>query len=539
MRTPRPGWIFLAFLLAACGGGSSGGITASANPANTPGTLVFNPPLQAVSLTAAAFQSSLDSTPAGQQLHLLASGPSAPGASTPAPLHCGVDVYKLQFRTTGGAGEATTSSGALMVPNGGTGCSGPRPIVLYGHGTATSQAFDLSNLADPTNAANGESALIAAVYASNGFIVVAPNYAGYDTSTLGYHPFLNAAQQSGEMIDALAAGRTALAGLAGTGDAGALFVSGYSAGGHTAMATVRALEAAGQPVAAAATMSGPYTMAAFGDLIFLGNVDIGATLFVPLIYNSYRHAYGNTLSIPTDFFAAPFNNAASVLPSALTQAQIFMGGLLPQTALFNNNPMGAFAGLLQNPAAASNGDFGFGTPFLVTDTARAAYLADAAAYPDGAVPTVTTGAPSGSATNGIRQALVLNDLRLPAVSGAPGWLPKAPMLLCAGGNDPVVFSTNTLIMQRYFAAIQAALQPAVAPLRHFLNIDLNTSGTGKLPASPDSDPVFSAYQQAFTGLYNQQAGTTVATQTAALTGYHTSVAPFCTAASLSFFASPR
>ena len=34
--------------------------------------------------------------------------------------------------------------------------------------------------------------MIAAMYAAQGFIVVAPNYAGYDISTLGYHPYLNA-----------------------------------------------------------------------------------------------------------------------------------------------------------------------------------------------------------------------------------------------------------------------------------------------------------------------------------------------------------
>ena len=48
------------------------------------------------------------------------------------------------------------------------------------------------------------------MFAAQGYIVVAPNYAGYDISTLGYHPFLNADQQSGEMMDILAAARTAL-----------------------------------------------------------------------------------------------------------------------------------------------------------------------------------------------------------------------------------------------------------------------------------------------------------------------------------------
>ena len=31
---------------------------------------------------------------------------------------------------------------------------------------------------------------MAAVFAAQGYIVVAPNYAGYDGSTLDYHPYL-------------------------------------------------------------------------------------------------------------------------------------------------------------------------------------------------------------------------------------------------------------------------------------------------------------------------------------------------------------
>ncbi len=524
-------------LLAACGGGSSGGTPAQASASVTPGALVFNPPLRAASLSAAAFQANLDATASGQSLHLLAAGPSSPTSSTPAPIKCGIDIYKIQFNTVGGANEPTQSTGALMVPTG-PGCSGPRPIVLYAHGTTTSRSYDLANLADTNNPANSESALIAAVYASNGFIVVAPNYAGYDQSTLGYHPYLNAAQQSAEMQHALQAARSALTSLPATGDLGALFVSGYSQGGHVAMATVRALEAAGTPVTAVAAMSGPYAMGAFGDIIFSGTVDIGATLFVPLLTTSYQKAYGNLYNTPGDLYAAPYaSGIETLLPGSLSQTDLFTQGKLPQSALFNNAPSGPYAALPQNPAAASNGNFGFGTPYLVLDSARATYLADAAAHPDGAL-AQTTGLPA-TTTNPIRQALVRNDLRLPAVAGAPGWLPKAPMLLCAGGNDPVVFSTNTVIMQGYFAAIQAALNPSPAPLRHVLNIDLNASGAGKLPMAADSDPVFGALQQAFTGSYNQQAGSTAATQQAALIGYHGSVAPFCTSASLSFFAQPR
>ena len=54
-----------------------------------------------------------------------------------------------------------------------------------------------------TNPSYPESLLLAALYAAQSYIVVAPNYAGFDSSTLGYYPYLNAEQSSKEMIDTL------------------------------------------------------------------------------------------------------------------------------------------------------------------------------------------------------------------------------------------------------------------------------------------------------------------------------------------------
>jgi len=99
--------------------------------------------------------------------------------------------------------------------------------VMYAHGTNTSKSF---NMADLTN--NSEALLMASVFAAQGYIVVAPNYAGYDTSTLAYHPYLNATQQSDDMIDSLTAARSAFATAAVTASA-KLFVTGYSQGGSS------------------------------------------------------------------------------------------------------------------------------------------------------------------------------------------------------------------------------------------------------------------------------------------------------------------
>ena len=151
-----------------------------------------------------------------------------------------------------------------------------------------------TNIADPTNPNNTEGVLIAATFAAQGFIVVAPNYAGYDISTLGYHPYLNAVQNSSEMIDMLAAARTALPKTmsSATSDSGKLLITGYSEGGYVAMATQRAIEAAGGTVTASAPMSGPYALEALADDVFFGAVNLGSTVFSPLLTTSYQHAYG-------------------------------------------------------------------------------------------------------------------------------------------------------------------------------------------------------------------------------------------------------
>jgi dipeptidyl aminopeptidase/acylaminoacyl peptidase len=171
-----------------------------------------------------------------------------------------------------------------MVPAGSDpACQGPRPIVVYAHGTAAERAY---NIADITDADNGEGLLIAAVFAAQGYIVVAPNYAGYDSSTLDHHPFLNADQQARDVEDALTAARSALPTrfAPDVSDSGQLFITGYSQGGYVAMATHRLLQASGTAVAASAPMSGPYALAAFGDAVFHGRV-----VASPLVPDVSRH----------------------------------------------------------------------------------------------------------------------------------------------------------------------------------------------------------------------------------------------------------
>ena len=517
-----------AALLCACGGSSSP--TATVAPSTEHGTLAVDPPFRIASLNAADFQTRLAASSSGAQLLQITGKPS-----------CGVDFYYIKFWTLGGAGETTESSGALMVPTGAAPtCSGPRPIVLYAHGTNADKTL---NIADITNTTNTEGALIAAMFAAQGYIVVAPNYAGYDISTLGYHPFLNAEQQSGEMIDILTAARKALPGTmsSATSDGGKLFITGYSEGGHVAMATQRALEASGAVITGAAPMSGPYALVTFGDAIFLGAVNLGSTEFSPLITTSYQKAYGNIYTTPGDVYSSTYvNGIETLLPSATPIDTLYSTGLLPETAEFDvttpvvaaNPTLTAFLSVpgtanypvppsAQTPLFAA----GFGTPYLINNSFRVAYAADALTNQDGGdsfFPRAGAPLPATEPVQTLRQALYKNDLR----NG--DWRPSSPTLLCGGDADPTVFfSTNTGTMATFWAPlVQAGLITV---------LDVNGTPGGAFAAIQAGFQESQAQQLAY---YESAAGGGLSPEAAALLiveGYHTSVAPFCAAAARAFF----
>lgn len=491
-----------ALALAACGSDSP---TGTVSTATDRGTLVDDPPLRIASLNAADFASQLNASSSGQQLLALAGAPA-----------CGVDFYYIKYWTVGaGSSPAPTEvSGALMVPTGsGAQCSGARPIVLYAHGTQTDSTF---NIADVTNPANTEGAMIAAVFAAQGYIVVAPNYAGYDISNLGYHPYLNAVQNADDMMDALTAARTALPNsfTPGTTDSGALFVTGYSEGGYVAMATDKAMQAAGETVTATAPMSGPYALEAFGDAVFFGNVNIGSTVFAPLITTSYQKAYGNVYAQPSDVYTAQYaGGIESVLPSATPLATLFQQGSLPEAALFDSAPPSTgnstLDAILAPPANNPIADAGFGKPFLINDAYRIGYIEDALANPDGALPTPMAGVPLAAAPqNTLRQDFKLNDMR--------SWTPHMPMLLCGGDQDPTVyFSVNTETMAAFWSPLVAGGLISV--------LDLNATPAGS----------FAQLQGALQATEAQLIATEG--EATAVQSFHTTEAPFCAVAARGFF----
>ena len=523
------GAVASASLLASCGGDSTGSDFVI-DTSTARGTLIQSPPPLIAALSAQDLTATLNANVRGRTFLAVGGAPK-----------CGVDVQYIRYTTVGAVREATDASGAVMTPTGGPDCTGARPIVLYAHGSTTAKSFNMARLDDSTNAAYTEALLVATMYAAQGFIVVAPNYAGYESSKLSYHPYLNAEQQSNEMIDALSAARKALPRLARPAqDSGKLFITGYSQGGYVAMATHKALQAAGQNVTASAPLSGPYALAAFTDAVYYGNVYRGSTLFTPLLINSYQKAYGNIYTRLTDIYEPAYAAGIDTLlptdtPSSTLTAP---GGRLPQTALFNRIPPTAPAGAPASLQATLNAitppttpaalaplfALGFGNNNLITNASRLNYLLDAIANPDGAVPTLTTGAPAANPAHPMRIALKKNDLR--------NWTPARPVLLCAGSADPTVFyDLNTRLMQAFWSSPSpAAAAPGVVTV---LNVDSAPTGAG--------DPYIAAkagfsLAKASTAASAVAAGASDGGAAAVMEVYHGSlVPPFCNAAARGFF----
>jgi len=166
---------------------------------------------------------------------------------------------------------------------------------------------------------------------------------------------------------------------------------------------------------------------------------------------------------------------------------------------------------------------GFGSPDLVTNTYRLDYLRDAQAAPDGGFPTVTTGIVATAPTNTLRQDLKANDLR--------NWTPSAPVLLCAGNQDPTAFYLNTQLMQNYWTAISP---PISAPTAAVTVLDVDSAVSAQDPYA-DLKIGFAA-AKVLVAANAVLAGATDGGTTAVLEAYHARlVPPVCLSAVKSFF----
>ena len=296
---------------------------------------------------------------------------------------CDVKVVALNYATAGvKAGEQTNASGVLLVPGGA--CTGAAALVGYAKGTDVEKPRTLANPQDD------ETFLLAAMYAAQGYAVVATDYLGFAKSKYPYHPYLHADSEATSVLDAVRAAREA-APAVGAKLSGKLMLTGFSQGGHAAMAAQRAAERDNPKefnVVAGAYLAGPYNLS---RQVASGVAIAGEQFFVPYLVTAWQKVYGTVYSDARTVFKLPYSGyIENLLPSpTLTYDTLVTSGKLP------------------------------GAPGQTPDQIRdqifqPAFLADTQNNP----------------SDPLFLAAKKNDLL--------GWSPRAPVLLCGGAADPTV-----------------------------------------------------------------------------------------------------
>jgi pimeloyl-ACP methyl ester carboxylesterase len=209
-----------------------------------------------------------------------------------------VDYYKLTYNTVDVDGNETVASGSVAIPVN-TECMSV-PLAVYCHGTVLRQN-------DVPSADNAEG-FLTKVMASTGYIVIAPDYLGLGENP-GIHPYVHAESQATATIDLIRAAREFLE-TASISDNGETLITGYSQGGHAAMATLEYAEDEDindeLGIKAGAPCSGPYNISDTQANVILSGGPYSNPGYIIYVLMSYQLVYGNLYENLSDVIQQPY-----------------------------------------------------------------------------------------------------------------------------------------------------------------------------------------------------------------------------------------
>jgi hypothetical protein len=386
----------LATTLTACGGGSGSASTAPPPPPPPPppgvrGDLLSFSTLGTLSTADINAQTAID--------HSLVNDTAT----------CAVAVVSLSYVTIDPSGANATAGAGLLIPDE-TNCIGPHPLLSHQHGTTVEASFDTASIQS-----NSTSAMMAALYASHGYVVVMPNYLGYAGSTTGWHAYLQSEPSAAVVIDAVRAARKYFKDHAkSTKLSGDVYLSGTSQGGYVTLATQRVMERDFHTefnLRKVAPTSGPYDIATTFHAFMSVPDDPSNPNTTPAAFTlyGYQRTYGDVYNSPADVFNTPW------APEFSTTAQVLIPGPYASDTLMREACKLPWN--VKDPGGKSvNGCSN--TP-LLTSTFVSDFLND------------TPG------TGGHAALVHAQADSLVHASGAQPWTPIAPITFCYGDIDPM------------------------------------------------------------------------------------------------------
>jgi hypothetical protein len=207
-----------------------------------------------------------------------------------------VDVYDITYYTTYGDGSQVVASGLYFMP---IHAKKAAPLLIYNHGTTIRPQRRLGF--------NGEDQ-ICLMFSTDGYAVCEPDYVG-----LGHgqrrHLYIHADSEADAGIDMMKA-VVELDSLMKLERDPMIFISGYSQGGHAAMAVHRKLQeeySDEYTVTASSPMSGPYDLDGVqADVMFH---EYTQPHYLPYLLLGYNEVYKifDEKNFYDDVFAKPYN----------------------------------------------------------------------------------------------------------------------------------------------------------------------------------------------------------------------------------------
>lgn len=209
----------------------------------------------------------------------------------------GVKLYAITYSTPDINGMIDTASGLVVIPVRGE--NEMLPKLIYQHGTVADRNDAPSLLAGGYQ--------LAELFGGLGFVTIAPDFLGIGVSK-GIHPYVHAETQASAAIDMLYA-LESFAELQEVLLNDQLFITGYSQGGHAAMAVHREIETNLSnefTVTAAAPLSGPYSISQVMFDLIVGDKPYNFAAYLPHAIRSYDAVYNLFDDVIEEVFNEPY-----------------------------------------------------------------------------------------------------------------------------------------------------------------------------------------------------------------------------------------
>lgn len=216
----------------------------------------------------------------------------------------GIQVYIIEYKTHY-RDSLVTASGLVCLPM----ADGTFPVISFQNGTNTKHDDA------PSKAPFNESFLLLETMASNGYIVLIPDYVGFGSSEDIIHPYYHKASSNNAVIDMLLAFNEMEQKpdiLPGKSDH--TYLMGYSQGGWATLAAVEEIENGyhpGMSITAASCGAGAYYLITMTDYV-LGQETYPGPVYLP--YFIYSQQTLGMLTDPLDkYFKLPYAGKIPVL----------------------------------------------------------------------------------------------------------------------------------------------------------------------------------------------------------------------------------